>query len=72
MLLQALAILQLIFAVLLIFVILLQQKGSGLGAAFGGSGNIYSTKRGIDAVLFKATIVIAFLFFAVSLLLVVL
>jgi len=72
MLLQALAIPQLISATLLILVILLQQKGSGLGAAFGGSGNIYSTKRGIDAVLFKATIVIAIIFFALSLLRVIL
>lgn len=47
--------------------ILLQQKGSGLGAAFGGSSNIYSTKRGVDKVLFYFTIVISVVFFGVSL-----
>lgn len=72
MLLQILVILQLLSAVLLILVILLQQKGSGLGAAFGGGGNIFTTKRGIDAVLFKATIVIALIFFGISLLRVIL
>lgn len=59
---------QLILAVLLIITILLQQKGAGLGGVFGGSGNIYSTKRGLDKILFHATIVLAVIFFAVSLL----
>ena len=61
-------ILQNVFAVILIIAVLLQQKGAGLGMAFGGSSNIYSTKRGIDNVLFKGTIVTSILFFAVSLL----
>jgi preprotein translocase subunit SecG len=65
---QFLSIIQLITACLLILVVLLQQKGSGMGAAFGGSSNIYSTKRGIDKVLFKATIVVSIIFFGASLL----
>lgn len=60
------SIIQIILAIILIVVILLQQKGSGLGAAFGGGGNIYSTKRGVDKVLFRATIVISILFFGVA------
>jgi len=62
-----LSVIQLICAVLLIAVILLQQKGSGLGAAFGGSAAVYTTRRGIDRILFQFTIVVAVLFFAVSL-----
>lgn len=61
-------IIQLILSILLVLVILLQQKGTGLGGVFGGSGNIYSTKRGVDKILFYATIVIAILFFGFSLL----
>jgi len=61
-------IIQVILSVLLILVILLQQKGSGLGGVFGGSGNVYSTKRGVDKILFYATIVIAIIFFGFSLL----
>ena len=57
---------QIVFAVLLIVVVLLQQKGAGVGAAFGGSGNIYTTRRGIDKVLFRATIVISILFFVIA------
>ncbi len=61
-----LTIAQIVLAIALITVILLQQKGSGLGAAFGGASNIYSTKRGVDKVLYRATIVIAVLFFGVA------
>jgi len=68
MLIKILQISQLVLAVLMGVAILLQQRGSGLGGAFGGSSNVFSTKRGIDKTLFRATIVIAVLFFLVSLL----
>ena len=56
--------LQVIFAVLLVVAIIMQQKGTGLGSAFGGGGNIYrSTKRGGEKVLHIATIVFAIIFF---------
>ena len=55
-------IFQIIVAVLLIVSILLQQRGTGLGAAFGGEGNIYRTKRGIEKSLFTFTIILAVLF----------
>ena len=64
---RILPIVQLIAAILLIVVILLQQKGAGLGAAFGGSSNIYSTKRGVDKILFQVTIVLSILFFGTAL-----
>lgn len=57
---------QLVLAVLLVVVILLQQKGSGIGGAFGGSSNVYNTKRGADKVLHSATIIVASIFFLVS------
>lgn len=68
----ALIVIQAILAILLIVLVLLQQKGAGLGLTFGGSSNVYSTRRGIDAVVFKATIVTAILFFGLSLLVVIL
>lgn len=57
---------QIVLAVLLILAILLQQKGAGLGGVFGGTSNVYSTKRGVDKILFYATIVIAVIFFGLS------
>lgn len=55
-------IFQIVLAILLIVVILLQQRGSGLGMAFGGESNVYRSKRGMEKIIFYATIVIAVLF----------
>ena len=59
-----LPIIQIVLSVLLVTAILLQQRGSGLGAAFGGDGNVFRTKRGVEKILFYATIGLAVLFFA--------
>lgn len=58
---------QLITGIILVIAILLQAKGTGLGAAFGGGGNVYRTKRGVEKKLHQTTIVFAILFFGVSL-----
>lgn len=58
-----LPIIQIVLSVLLVAAILLQQRGSGLGSAFGGEGNVFRTKRGVEKILFYATIGIAVLFF---------
>ena len=55
---------QIAVALLLTAAILLQQKGTGLGSAFGGSGQMYRSKRGVEKSLFIATIVLAVLFAA--------
>lgn len=53
---------QIVLSCLLIISILLQQKGTGLGGAFGGEGNVYRSKRGVEKTLYLTTIVIAVLF----------
>ena len=58
---------QIVLAAILVVSVLLQARGTGLGAAFGGEGNIYRTKRGVEKVLFYATIVTATLFLGVAL-----
>jgi len=55
-------------AILLIGLILMQSKGVGLGKAWGGSGEFYKNRRGVEKVIFRATIVTAFLFFILSIL----
>ena len=62
-----LSVIQLLSALLLIAGILLQQRGTGLSTTFGGEGNVYRTKRGMEKVLFFASIVLAMLFFGSSL-----
>ena len=63
---RLLTIVQVVSAIVLIFSILLQQRGSGLSGTFGGDSNMYSTRRGIERSLFIATIIFAVIFIAVS------
>lgn len=56
-------IITVIFGVLLIGAILLQNRGTGLGAGFGGDGAVFRTKRGVEKKLHMMTIIIAVLFF---------
>jgi len=63
----ALDIIQVIIAVLLVVAIIMQNRGSGLGSAFGGDGNVYRTRRSFEKVLYRATIVLAVLIMAVTL-----
>ncbi len=62
-----LQIVQIVIAALLMLSILLQNRGAGLSGIFGGTGNVYRTKRGLEKKLFVMTIVFAVLFFAASL-----
>lgn len=54
----------LISAILTILLILLQQRGASLGAGFGSSGELYTTRRGLEKSLFVATIIFAVIFVA--------
>jgi len=56
---QILKIVQIILAILLTAAILMQAQGAGLSGAFGGSGGFYRTKRGMEKIIFRATIVLA-------------
>jgi len=62
-----LQIAQIIIAVLLMLAILLQNRGVGLSGVFGGGGNIYRTKRGVEKKLFILTVILSVLFLSISL-----
>jgi len=63
-------LLEIIVAVALIGVILLQMQGSGLSSSFGGSGGeFYRSRRSIEKVLVWATVLLASFFAVLSLLL---
>ena len=49
-------------AFLMMLAILLQQRGASLGAGFGASGELYTTRRGLDKNLFEVTIILAVIF----------
>ena len=58
---------QIIISIALIVCILLQARGAGLGSVFGGTGTVFKTRRGIDRILFRMTIVFTVLFVVISL-----
>lgn len=62
-----LVIAQAVFAILLVVGIMLQPQGNGLGQAWSGGGETYHTRRGLERVIFTATIVLASLFTLTSL-----
>lgn len=62
----ALLVIQILVSTLLVIVILLQSKGSGLSAAFGGQGGFYRSKRGVEKLFVIFTIILGVLFLALS------
>ena len=53
---------QIAVAIILIVLIAVQQRGAALGGAFGGSGEFYSSRRGIQKNIHYATIATSALF----------
>lgn len=64
-----LQILLIILSILLILAILVQNKGAGLSATFGGGNEVYRTKRGADKILYLSTVILA-VFWALTALLI--
>ena len=66
---QILTIAQLIIAVAIIVLILLQERSSGLSGVLGGgeAGNFYQTRRGLEKIIFRATVILVTLFLILSL-----
>ena len=63
----AVQIIQIILSLTIITLVLLQVKGGGLGSIFGGDGGVYRTRRGIEKRIYQTTIVLAIIFFVISL-----
>ena len=53
---------QIIVSIALMASVLLQSRGAGLGATFGGDSSVYRSRRGIEKRLFQFTVVLAVLF----------
>ena len=57
---------QIILAVVMIAVILLQVRGGGLGGIFGQPDSTFRTRRGLEKALFRFTIVLVLIFVVLS------
>lgn len=62
-------VLNIIVAIALIVVILLQSQGTGLSTAFGGGGEFYRSKRSVEKLLVWVTIGLCILFVIFSIVL---
>ncbi len=59
---EVLSVIQIVLAIALILVILLQVKGGGLGGIFGQADTVFRTRRGLEKRLFQVTIALIVLF----------
>lgn len=62
---------QVILSLAVVAAILLQARGTGLSATFGGESTAYRSRRGLERTLFRLTIVLAVAFVGISLLIVI-
>lgn len=56
-----------VLSVVIVIFILIQGRGAGLGSAWGGGGERFQTRRGIEKVVVWLTVIAIVLFFIVSL-----
>jgi protein translocase SecG subunit len=63
---KIITIIQIVVSVLLMVSVLLQNRGSGLSAAFGGDFGGYYTKRGMEKFLFYSSIVLGTVFIGLA------
>ena len=65
---QTFLIIHVVICITLTAMILLQAKGVGLGRAWGGGGEFYKSRRGVEKIIFQLTIffVIAFLISSIA------
>ncbi|OGY99860.1 MAG: preprotein translocase subunit SecG [Candidatus Liptonbacteria bacterium RIFCSPLOWO2_01_FULL_52_25] len=58
---------QIVTAAFLVALILLQERSAGLSGLFGGeSSGFYQTRRGLEKIIFYATIALTVLFIALA------
>ena len=63
---EILQLIEIVLAVLLIVVILFQQRGTGIGGAFGSEGFAFRGRRGVERFLYQATIIVGCIFVGVA------
>jgi len=56
-----------VLSIIIIIFILVQGRGAGLGSAWGGGGETFQTRRGVEVIIMRLTVVFIALFFSISL-----
>jgi preprotein translocase subunit SecG len=55
-----------IVSILIVVFILVQGRGGGLGSAWGGGGETYHTRRGVEKVTLRVTVFLIVIFFIIA------
>lgn len=55
-----------ILSAVIVVLILIQGKGAGLGSAWGGGGELYQTRRGLEKFTFRLTVLLVAVFLVIS------
>ncbi len=53
-------------SVLIVILILIQGRGGGLGSAWGGGGEFYQTRRGVEQITLRVTTILIVVFLIIS------
>ncbi len=61
-----LLIANIITSILIVAFILMQGRGAGLGSAWGGGGEFFQTRRGIEKLTMQATVFLIVVFLIIS------
>ena len=61
-----LLIANMVSAILIIVFILIQGKGAGVGSAWGGGGEMFQTRRGVEKITLRLTVIMIVIFFIIS------
>jgi len=64
---NSILVVNIIIGIIITVLILVQGKGAGLGSAWGGGGEFYQTRQGIEKIILKVTILAIFFFLIISL-----
>jgi preprotein translocase subunit SecG len=59
---------QIVLSIALVVIVLFQVRGGGLGGIFGQQSGVYRTRRGVEKVLFRLTIVFVSVFLVIAVL----
>jgi protein translocase SecG subunit len=65
---QLLTITQIVSSVILVFLILIQARGTGFGRSGSFGGGTSFSRRGLEKLIFRLTFIIAFVFVVISIL----
>jgi preprotein translocase subunit SecG len=59
-------VVNIVLCIAIVVFILIQGRGAGLGSAWGGGGETFQTRRGVEVIIMRLTVVFIAIFFGVS------